>query len=130
MPHIDPSTPESADDQFNLEPLDQDVEVNRRRIKESLRQVGEIEEEVEKPKYQFSILSIMLATAFVAITFGVSQLLPSAILAGVLGVIACLSLVAMLKMGKERPGLQMAWGVFGLVYVAIAIFATIKALQN
>ncbi len=117
-------------DEFQLEPLDQDVESNRQRIKESLRQVGVIEDEAAEPRYQFSIFHIMMATALVAVSFGASQWLPSAVVAGVLGVIACLSLVAMLNIGRERPGLQMAWGFFGLVYVAIAVYATVIALQR
>ena len=70
-----------------------------------------------------TILQMMIATIAVAVITALCQWFSPNLIAGVFGVITLISLMAIMSLGRNRPGLQIAWLVLGLIYVVIAVVA-------
>lgn len=124
---LNPSPAGNGNDELSLAPIDQETESYRQMIMERHSPIPPVDFEPEAPRYQFSILHIIIGTTLVAAVTGLCQLISPNIIAGAFGLVTLVSLMFVIQYGKTRPRLQMAWAFLVLLYIAFAIVAAYRA---
>ena len=113
-------------EELELAPLDPETEAVREM---NLARYGPVTEPVEEPvepKYQFGIGHILLTTFIIAVCLAALEWFPVQIVAGILGSITFVFLVAILRLGREFPKLRMLWVVLLFVYTSVAIYVAVR----
>ncbi len=114
----DDDTPE-----LKLAPPDPHTDAARRRMREADLPVPVAFVEEPAPRYQFSLLQILIVNTALAVAFALMQAIAPSVFAGALGGIVLLAAILLTVYQPERRGLFFAWWGLLALYVISSLVA-------
>jgi hypothetical protein len=118
-----PGPREDAGDEFTLQPLDPDVTLTRKLIREvELPPCGDPDRPAPD-RFQFRLKHALITMALAALGLALTSGLRQDVAAGVIGFCLALGLLPVLNLGKHYPLLSLGWGVLLAVYLILIVAA-------